>query len=928
MSALSSLLVRDQVVSVAQIEEALQRQVLSGCEIDQALLELGAVPENVLNAYRAAAFALVPASREQLMSSPPEVVRLIPAQEAARYRLVPVAREGRRLVVAAADPVAPGIRRELGSLSGCEIETRIAVDARICAALAKHYGITVPESMQGLIARLEHTDAGPLRIKGRSETPGIARPPDRGSTPVGASPAQGDPRTAAVAASTAVDAPPQASGPAWSLGPLTPGIVQELLRSAPNRDTIVELCFAYARQFFDCAVAFAVRGDTVHSVGIEGLPAELAGERLTFALREPGLLHDAFHGRVAVQSNTGHASDPALARMHRTAARPVVVLPVVLRKRTVLLLYGDRAGQPFELADLAHLTDVLPSVGQAFERVLKARKAQRTAGSSRNRLAPPSAPDAAETQQPAGGAAPMAPPASMPAASPAHTDARAGKQEPGTGRPPETAAPLAAVGTATRAPAVRSPGTGRRRRGRPVTLRSLGRGVGASDRSPPQRPHARPDSTPLEPPPSDAAPSDAAPPNQSATSRNALSVLGIPRSAPPPPEVPPRPRSSAPRPAAPNPETPPEAGGNWERGRVPPVAIPNGEGQTTGRQARDTRPDSQARVRRVREARDAHDAHEARHAPSPTPEEPSVPPVPGPHEPTIIVDMGEQLSALVGRLRTCRAGYETPVISSLLRMGDAALPLLVQSFPGTLWLQRDGARQRVPAAREISGIARALLAFGKRAGPYLAPLLRAPQEETRWCATVVASEIAHPSLVEPLLERLFDRRAKARLPALKGLRALRQSAEYAAALDQLRAVAAEQGREPAERITVIAALADLRDEGAVDVLIVGLEAREQAVVEAAARALSLVTAQDFGRVSRRWRQWAQRNQRRDRVEWLIDSLMHAEEAMRAQAGAELQQVTRQYYGYHPSASKRTRERVQRKYVQWLERERRRAVSIR
>jgi hypothetical protein len=69
MSALTSLLVRDDVVSVRQIEDALERQVLEGGELDTALLELSDVPENVLIAYRAVSFRALPVLREELMAA-------------------------------------------------------------------------------------------------------------------------------------------------------------------------------------------------------------------------------------------------------------------------------------------------------------------------------------------------------------------------------------------------------------------------------------------------------------------------------------------------------------------------------------------------------------------------------------------------------------------------------------------------------------------------------------------------------------------------------------------------------------------------------------------------------------------------------------------------------------------------------------------
>ncbi|HJK96299.1 MAG TPA: hypothetical protein RMF84_03715, partial [Polyangiaceae bacterium LLY-WYZ-14_1] len=57
-----------------------------------------------------------------------------------------------------------------------------------------------------------------------------------------------------------------------------------------------------------------------------------------------------------------------------------------------------------------------------------------------------------------------------------------------------------------------------------------------------------------------------------------------------------------------------------------------------------------------------------------------------------------------------------------------------------------------------------------------------------------------------------------------------------------------------------------------------------------------------------------------RIEWLIDALLHPEEEMRGAAGEELQQLTQQYLGYHPSLPRRDREIAHRKYRSWWEQE--------
>src|SRR4051812_3757943 len=121
MSAFTSLLARDQVVLVRKIEEAIQKQVVSGGEIDSILLEMDLLPENVAAAYRAAMFELLPATRDEVMHAPREVVRLVPRDIAEQYRIVPLAAEGRTLVVATTAPLKPEAVQRLGFLLGHDL---------------------------------------------------------------------------------------------------------------------------------------------------------------------------------------------------------------------------------------------------------------------------------------------------------------------------------------------------------------------------------------------------------------------------------------------------------------------------------------------------------------------------------------------------------------------------------------------------------------------------------------------------------------------------------------------------------------------------------------------------------------------------------------------------------------------------------------
>ena len=102
MSALSSLLVQDQVLSVTHVEQALQRQVIFGGDLATNLLELGQVDEVVLVEYLGRVLRLPVYPAEYLMSVDPAVLKMMPWKVATEHRIVPVKVHGDRMVVAAA----------------------------------------------------------------------------------------------------------------------------------------------------------------------------------------------------------------------------------------------------------------------------------------------------------------------------------------------------------------------------------------------------------------------------------------------------------------------------------------------------------------------------------------------------------------------------------------------------------------------------------------------------------------------------------------------------------------------------------------------------------------------------------------------------------------------------------------------------------
>jgi hypothetical protein len=266
----------------------------------------------------------------------------------------------------------------------------------------------------------------------------------------------------------------------------------------------------------------------------------------------------------------------------------------------------------------------------------------------------------------------------------------------------------------------------------------------------------------------------------------------------------------------------------------------------------------------------------------------------------------------------CRCGPddEATAVEALLRQGDDALPPLAQHFPGPLWFDRRKPHPRMPMGRDVSAIARALSAFGERAWPHLATLLASSEADTRFYATLLVSDQVLSPLLPLLAERLFDADPQIRLIVKDTLPQYRSVPGFAEVMKRVRERAFDAKAAMQDRLAALDAIAALRDAPSVPQLIVACADADKQISVPAHRALVVITAQDFGDESRKWRAWYDEHGDEHRVEWLIEGLMHSEQPVRATAGIELQKLTQVYYGYVAAAPKRDRERAQQRYFDW------------
>jgi hypothetical protein len=271
--------------------------------------------------------------------------------------------------------------------------------------------------------------------------------------------------------------------------------------------------------------------------------------------------------------------------------------------------------------------------------------------------------------------------------------------------------------------------------------------------------------------------------------------------------------------------------------------------------------------------------------------------------------------ALVVRLGLHGPNEEAPDQTALLAMGEGVLPILRDLFPGRLWFNRWEPHVQPPRGRSVSALCRTLVAFGNPAAPHIAKLLRSEEPETRYYATLVAAELPHPLLIEPLATALFDDDQGISRSALHALEVFQEQEGVEGLKKSLRSLALASDTDQRSRLLAMRALAVLRDEQCIEALIPALSERS-VLGEAAWRVLRMLTAQDFGNQEAAWRDWFTDNRGRSRVEWLIASLDHEDAEIRAIASSDLIRASGQDYGYRVNMPSDDRRAIRERYRLW------------
>jgi MshEN domain len=932
MATLSSSIVKNHVASMREVEEALARQVIYGGDLVTNLLELAPVSEPELTRLLAESHALEPAPRGELPRAGDAVLGLVPSELALRHSFYPLEEKDGTLMIAVSDPLPAEVEGDLGFSLGVSIVQTAAPLVRIRQAIARDYDLLLDRRMLRLVAKLEgrpdpspSSMPAPLRDNAMGfpklprpasvppigyptpttlvshATPPPEPPKSERLPPPSSLPAIPPPATGAATVSTLITPrhpservePASSAPPSWlepaiprergrkrHRGPYTAAMAEHDLFEADSRDDVIGAFFDFASQYFEYSALFALQGDLAEGRDAHGPGADPERIRaIGIPLDLPSVLSSAKNARTfRLLTLASDGLDASLSKdIEREPGRVVLILPIILRGRCVLLLYGDHGQNDVVLDEVGDVIAFSPLINAALERVIMKRKL-----SARREVA----------------------------------------AEVGTAMP----LPLSEIQKRRRH---RLPAIEQR-------VEALARAIDATSTS---GEHSRVPSTGEESPQAKTPPPSAGPPETAAASPAALAPPPT-RDDSPQAKTRVSPVVAVGRSDAAAEDQPFPLTRRTPSGRVVPIVAPppssdnpeavdagwDAEAQPETHGAATTKPDGQKRRSTQpfeREAELRSDVgHEAPLAPSSR--QLAVGPSPPFRRqdakdrllPSVIVDVDADCKSLVLRLLE---GDEWAA-DRLVQIGDPAVSVLVAQFPGPI--QPDRYRRFADPgsqASECGPVLHTIARMGVVAVPFLVVRTADRDAVVRRWATWLLGEMPNADSARAVARRFSDSDADVRRAALAAGRMMQSDVESRTALrDGLATLAAEPSQALEVRHGSIEAMANLRDPRGVPRLIPLLKTEDGPIVRSVHWALSTLARQDFGTDPKAWYSWWQEHSDRHRVEWLIDALMHASIEIRRAAGDELKALTKEYFGYYEDLPSAERERAQLAYREWWE----------
>ena len=154
---LGDLLLKAKLISQDQLDEALKLQQSSGLKLGEALVKLNVVTEDDITETLSAQFG-VPSINLTHFEIDPSVLKLVAADVARKYNILPVNKTGATLTIAMSDPTNVFALDDIKFMTGYNVEPVVASEQSLQLAIDRHYGATRALELKKVMEEMSAVD--------------------------------------------------------------------------------------------------------------------------------------------------------------------------------------------------------------------------------------------------------------------------------------------------------------------------------------------------------------------------------------------------------------------------------------------------------------------------------------------------------------------------------------------------------------------------------------------------------------------------------------------------------------------------------------------------------------------------------------------------------------------------------------------------
>lgn len=161
---IGELLLKEKRISAEQLQEALTYQRTNGGKLGANLVTLGFVKDEEITALLSKQYG-VPSIALNQFEIDPAVIKLVPAETARKYQIVPLSRAGATLTIAMTDPTNVFAMDDVKFMTGYNVEPVVASETAVVDSIDKYYPSGAPSEKPKAGGSLVPMPEGPSALE-------------------------------------------------------------------------------------------------------------------------------------------------------------------------------------------------------------------------------------------------------------------------------------------------------------------------------------------------------------------------------------------------------------------------------------------------------------------------------------------------------------------------------------------------------------------------------------------------------------------------------------------------------------------------------------------------------------------------------------------------------------------------------------------